>query len=250
MITIPRAVFRYLGVITIIATYLVVQSFVFLLFRDKMRERIVIANSRRATYLALKVLGITLSSPPPEVQGELIVCNHLSYVDVLFIYAFTPGRFITSVEIRETFLLGQITLLSGCFFVERRAKLRDKARLLEEMRQMQQTLNYGHNVILFPEGTSSNGDTVLAFKPTLFQIAIDNQTRIRPLVLKYHYAPHERDSVCWYGDMTFPDHLWALCKLKSVRVTFKALEAIEPTGERAELAKLAETRIREAYHAS
>ncbi|MBY0517319.1 MAG: 1-acyl-sn-glycerol-3-phosphate acyltransferase [Bacteriovoracaceae bacterium] len=242
-----RAITRFTAVFTTILLYLLLHSVLFLILSEKKRNTLIIQNTQLAAKLVLKILNIQLTAPLPEIHGKMVVCNHLSYVDVLLIFAYVPGRFITSVEIKETFLLGQITQLASCFFVERRKSKRIPEVLKNEMLSMQQTLKSGFNVILFPEGTSSNGETVLPFKSTLFQVAIDSQIPIQPLTLKYLIDPRDQDSVYWYGDMTFADHLYRLCLLKEVKAHITALGAIEPNQERSILAKIAHSNILESY---
>jgi 1-acyl-sn-glycerol-3-phosphate acyltransferase len=159
------------------------------------------------------------------------------------------------VEIRDTFLLGRITKLAGCFFVERRKVRRNADVIRQELESMKDTLNSGMNVFLFPEGTSSSGEGVLPFKNTFFQTAIDCQVPVLPLCLKYTEVNGEKfnrdnaDIVCWYGDMTFPDHLFKVCLQKSITVTLVELPEMNPADyeSRFAMADEAYRRINETY---
>lgn len=171
----------------------------------------------------LRVLGVTVNrnrSPGRLKPGFFIVSNHLSYIDVLILSTLFPGCFVTSVEIRQTAFLGHITALAGCLFVERRSR-----RFLgQETREISSALKNGLNVIVFPEGTSTNGDAVLRFRRPLFQAALDAGKDILPVCISYEsinhcpVTPQNRDLVFWYGDMTFFNHFANLSHIRDIQV--------------------------------
>mgnify|MGYP006300931951 CR=1 FL=1 len=141
--------------------------------------------------------------------GRLIVSNHLSYLDIFALAAQRPTCFVTSVEIKETPVLGQLCQLGGCLFVERRSR----EHLSREVREIYEALANGENVCVFPEGTSTNGEKVRRFKRPLFCAALDAGAIIQPVTLNYlsvsgeKLAINNRDHVFWYGDMDFLPHL-------------------------------------------
>lgn len=179
-----------------------------------------------------------------EVKQRLIVANHLSYLDVLILFAHYPSLFITSVEIKETFLLGRITKLAGCFFVERRKEKRSLATKDIELSDMKEKFSQNFNIFLFPEGTSSDGKGVLPFKSTFFQLAVDSQTPVVPVCLKYKGKSAEY--VPWHGKMTFPDHLLKLCFQKEILAEVSEQDEILAQ-DRFEFARVAQKYISEAY---
>lgn len=179
-----------------------------------------------------------------EVKKRLIVANHLSYLDVLVLTAYYPSLFITSVEIRETFLLGRVTKLAGCFFVERRREKRTEMTKENELKDMKEKFDANFNIFLFPEGTSSDGKGVLPFKSTFFQLAVDSETPVVPLCLKY--SGESARHVPWYGNMTFPDHLLKLCFQKEIFAEINEQEEISAQS-RHEFARVAQKYISEAY---
>lgn len=152
--------------------------------------------------------------------NHLIVSNHLSYTDILVICAYYPACFVTSVEIRDTPFLGHICKLGGCVFVERR----NKRNLSKEIQEVTDALKVGLDVVIFPEATSTNGEEVIRFRRPLFRAAIDSKVPIKPITINYRYLDgvevslKNRDSIFWYGDMTFADHLWTFLKMKRVDV--------------------------------
>src|SRR5690606_25499972 len=178
------------------------------------------------------------------IKQKLIVSNHMSYLDVIILFAYYPSLFITSVEIKNTFLLGRICKLAGCFFVERRRAYRSMETKNLELQDMKQKFAQGFNVFLFPEGTSSDGSGILPFKGTFFQLAVDTETKVQPMCLKYtgsnaHIPP-------WYGDMTFPDHLFKLCLQREINAKLIILDEVEGN-EKMALAKQTQEMISDVY---
>jgi len=184
-------------------------------------------------------------------QNHLFVSNHLSYTDVLVICAHYPSCFVTSVEMKNTPFLGQICILGGCLFVERRSK----ENLGQEVRDITEALRAGLDVVIFPESTSTNGEEVIRFRRPLFQAACDSKVNIKPLTLNYRYLSDEpvslknRDKVFWYGDMTFADHLWGLFKIKKIVVDLTVGDSlkVEEKQDLRFLAELSHTLVRKNY---
>ncbi len=190
----------------------------------------------------------------PRKQGILIVANHLSYLDILVIAAAVPTVFITSVELRGAFFLGRLARLGGSLFVERRKA----GGLHREISRIAGALCDGFTVALFPEATTSNGDTVRNFKNSLFTAAIESKRNILPLCLRYTrinnvpLAKENRDALYYYGGMKFFPHLLGLLRLRSVDLELSALPVITVHADldRKALAARAHDAIRAAYHRS
>jgi 1-acyl-sn-glycerol-3-phosphate acyltransferase len=186
-------------------------------------------------------INVQFSKDIDETDNYLIIANHLSYIDVLILAGKMPMNFVTSVEIKQTKFLGQIALLAGCLFVERR----NRQNLSSEIGELTNVLKGGSSVVVFPEATSTDGSSVLRFRRPLFQAAIDSGVRVLPLCLNYQSVSGEsvsiknRDKIFWYGDMSFGPHLLNLFKEKSIVVQVDVLPIIE-TQEASEMTALAE----------
>ena len=169
----------------------------------------------------LRLLGIRtqILKVPAKLPAGLIVCNHLSYIDVLVLSRAFPGLFITSVEVKRSLGLGQITRLAGCLFVERR----NRAGLGDETASIAKTLRSGTSVVLFPEGTSTDGKEIRPFRPALFQAAIDARTPIHSFHVRY-----DSDQIPYYDDMEFLPHLRKLADSPSTLATLTYLGSIFP----------------------
>jgi 1-acyl-sn-glycerol-3-phosphate acyltransferase len=217
-----------------------------MIWSEKFKLRYFLISISLTARLGLKILNIKVSHQGirGEVTQRLIVANHLSYLDVLIFSAFYPSLFVTSMEIRETFLLGRICKLAGCFFVERRKELRDTETKFHELQQMKDKFFQGHNIFLFPEGTSSDGNRVLPFKNSFFQLAVDSQTPVVPMCLKY--IGSNADVSPWYGDMTFVDHLLRVCVEPGVNARLTVLDELIGD-DRITLADKAYVKISESY---
>lgn len=184
--------------------------------------------------------------------GRLVVSNHLSYTDVLIIASLIPSVFITSEELKHTMVLGMLARLGGSLFVERRKP----SGLKRELAEISCVLDQGFSVVLFPEGTTSNGDRVQQFKNSLFDSAVSAGTDILPLCLRYTkvnseaVTPQNRDSLFYHGDVTFFEHFPRFISLKSVDVDVIPLKAIKmhAHASRKELAAQAHSAISSAYH--
>jgi len=183
---------------------------------------------------------------------RLIVSNHLSYIDVLVISSLVPSAFITSVELKNTALLGTLARLSGSIFVERRRA----SGLKREIEDIAVALGQGLPVALFPEGTTSNGDRVQPFKNSLFDAAVLTQADIIPICIRYTRVNKEqlttenRDLVFYYGGAAFLKHFLRFLSLGSLELEVIPLKAIKvhPLQSRKDLAAETHKAISTEYH--
>lgn len=242
-----KGILKYITFNLLLLVFLFHHVLVWLFIRDEEKRLCYFLRSIQLTSrVGLKLLNIKINKngTAEAIRGRLIVSNHLSYLDVIVLFSEFPSLFVTSTEIRDTFLLGHICRLAGCFFVERRRSHRSLLTKERELSSMKEKLNQGFNVFLFPEGTSSDGKQVLPFKGTFFQLAVDTQTTVVPICLKYE--GRNRDVFPWYGDMSFPDHLFKVCQEPEVEVSVTILEnAFAP--EKMQLAKICQQEIAQVY---
>ncbi len=213
--------FRFLGCFGIFAAFileaLIMDLCCFLLgtveaSRREMKAELVARYSSRF----LRCLGISLvvrNFNRHRPKG-LLICNHWSYVDVLVLACVAPSTFVTSVEVKNSFGLGLITRLAGCVFVERR----NRTNIASDSDQIRNVLESGGSVVLFPEGTSTDGAMVLPFRPAFFQSAIDARSEIHDFYLSYNHR-----SVAYHGSIEFVPHLWNLCRQKNILATLTYL---------------------------
>ncbi|MEK9874048.1 MAG: lysophospholipid acyltransferase family protein, partial [Betaproteobacteria bacterium] len=115
---------------------------------------------------ALRILGVRIRvfndfSPRRPV---FVVANHVSYLDVFVLGSLIPAVFVSKQEVRDWPVVGWVAWLQRTIFITRRP-----ARAVDELAPLGEALENGFNVIMFPEGTSTNGTSVLPFKSALFE---------------------------------------------------------------------------------
>ena len=169
----------------------------------------------------MRVLGVrvaTAGQPPPA--GALIVSNHLSYLDIPVLDSVMPMVFVARADLRRWPFWGPMASLGGTIYVDR-ATRRDVLRV---RREMGEAMARGDSVIVFPEATTSGGDTILPFKPALLADAAEANTPVFWLTLSYRTPPDgpaARDQVCWWGDANFLPHVLGLFALRRVECTMR-----------------------------
>jgi 1-acyl-sn-glycerol-3-phosphate acyltransferase len=172
--------------------------------------------------------------PPPA--GSLLVANHLSYLDVVTLWCATSGSCVAKAEVAGWPLVGALGRIAGTLFIDRTRK-RDILRVLPGI---EHALRAGERVILFAEATSTRGDRVLPFKSPLFEAAVRTGRPVACASLHYETPPGEAPAdlaVCWWGEMTFLDHVYALMRLPRFDATVRFAPATLRGGERKALAR-------------
>lgn len=170
----------------------------------------------------------------PFPTSGLLVSNHLSYVDISLLGSLTPVVFVSKAEVKRWPVFGWFAALGGTVFVqrERRGEVSGIAN------QIHNLLKDGNLVVLFPEGTSSGGDTVLPFKSSLLEPVVGQTHDVHAACISYSLAEGVvSEDVCYWGDMTLAPHIVKLLGQPFVRarVSFAAIR--EPAIERKGLAK-------------
>jgi 1-acyl-sn-glycerol-3-phosphate acyltransferase len=240
-----RTIMKIAGMSLLVATLI---SHHFFIRGPEKRKKISLSLSRYCR-VALKILDVTVEKAfdQKEVSGKLVLSNHMSYLDIICLSSIYPTLYVTSVEIRETPVLGLICELCGCLFTERRASKRIPEGLKIELQEIQGVLESGHSLTIFPEGTSSNGESLLPFKTPLLEAAFRAKTLVSPVILSYveiaeaKFSALNRDVVCWYGSMGFVSHFLRLCDSRNIKVRLALLPDLDPKSfsDRKELGAMA-----------
>ena len=196
----------------------------------------------------VKILGIkTIVHGSPEEYkktGGLVVANHQSYVDV-FLHASIFGlRFTPKKEIKSWPILGWYTDMTRPIWVDRDSR-QASGGLMEQFRD---TLRHKVPLIVYPEGTTSDGRSGLKeFKTTPFETVCGTDIPVQPVISIYHPAPGDMHPA-WYGDATFMPHLWALLGNRRSTADVYILPLIYPEGRnRKQLAKAVRDAMLKAY---
>jgi 1-acyl-sn-glycerol-3-phosphate acyltransferase len=202
------------------------------LSRDEDQRRLrLMGVTQTLSALLLRILGITvevdgdLESWSGKKRGTLFLANHVSYVDAILLHSLFPAVFITSREIETTPVLGWITRLVGCSYVERRRR----TAVQQDVLTIASLLAKGFNVTLFPEATTSTGLSLLKFRSGLLEALRYSRAEVVPLCIKYQaidgvsFTRDNCDLVTWYGDMEFFPHFMQLLARRSITVRISLL---------------------------
>ncbi len=173
----------------------------------------------------LRVFNTDVQSSGSIPRQGLLVSNHLSYLDILVLSTLTPCLFVAKRDVKKWPVFGWFACLGGTLFIDRERR----SEVAPLNRQLSNTLDQGALVVLFPEGTSSGGDTVLPFKSSLLEPAARNSHPLSASFIEYRLtAGNVSEEVCYWKDMTFLPHLLKLLSKSSVQasVSFSPMSAV------------------------
>ena len=199
------------------------------------RDHAIMAWARRL----LRVLGVRmkLDAAPSLPGGALLVCNHVSWLDIYLIYAAQRVHFVSKSEVRAWPVAGWLAHKTGTLFLER-GRRADTARVNAEMRTLMQG---GASVAVFPEGTTSDGRALRRFLPSLLQPAVELNCPIVPAALRYRTLDDAYSAAPAYIDqMSLWQSFTQIVSEPGLIAELRFGEPIQPNGHRRDLAALAE----------
>lgn len=239
-----RAACRGLAILAWTVPAMLVQGVMILL---PGRPKVVFARLYWASLCALMGMQVrVIGTPARRLDGRPVVfaSNHSSWLDILTLGGSLEACFIAKQEVGRWPLIAQIARLGRTVFVSRRASNTGRER--DDMRGR---LDGGDNLILFPEGTSSDGSRVLPFRSVFFSVVEAREGSPRPLVQpvsvvydQLAWLPVGRASrpvFAWYGDMDLASHFWRLAQHRGLRATILLHAPVDPAAypSRKELAQ-------------
>ncbi len=178
-----------------------------------------------------------------QTRPTLFVCNHSSYLDISVLGSLIHGFFVARHDVASWPLFGLLAKLQRSVFVERRAR-----HAADQRDEMGERLAQGDSLILFPEGSSNDGNRVLPFKSALLSVAERTvegaPLTVQPVSVAYTglggmpMMRRMRPFFAWYGDMELAGHLWRVLGLgpATVMVEFHPPVTIDRFGSRKALA--------------
>lgn len=155
---------------------------------------------------------IEVIGTPPK-PPFFLVGNHLGYFDIPVVRSAAKGVYVAKHDIGEWMMLGKMIRNMGTIYVNR-ARKRDIPRAGEEVIER---LSEGEGVIVFPEGTSSKGDTVLPFNSSFLAFAAQSDVPVSYVSISYRTPdgePPPSDAICWWDDTPFLTHILRLFSIK------------------------------------
>jgi 1-acyl-sn-glycerol-3-phosphate acyltransferase len=174
-------------------------------FSSKARSRRAAAEwLQRTAEGCRRILALHPRTLGPLPTRGLLVANHLSYLDIILLAALRPCVFVSKSEVRAWPIFGQCAELGSTIFVDRSRR----AGVGQVGDQMKAALDEGLLIVLFPEGTSSGGSSVLPFRSSLLEPALQLGCPVTATAIAYSLdegsVPEE---ICYWRDMTLLPHL-------------------------------------------
>jgi 1-acyl-sn-glycerol-3-phosphate acyltransferase len=184
------------------------------------RRRWRLASFRRWAGGVAWLLGMrrVVEGSPPADAPFILVTNHVSYMDIILLASIVPGVFVAKREVQSWPVWGILAGAMRTIFVDRERR-RDALRVSD---QIHEALTRGDGVILFPEGTSTDGRQVRPLKPALLEVAARHGYPVHYARVSYRTppgAPPAHLAVSWWGDMEFGSHFVELCRLPGFQAT-------------------------------
>jgi lyso-ornithine lipid O-acyltransferase len=182
----------------------------------------------------LRVFGIETQFSGDIPSSGLLVCNHLSYLDILVLSALSPCVFVAKREVKQWPVFGWFATLAGTVFVQRE----QRRQAAQSVNEIETTLRTGALVVLFPEGTSSGGETVLPFKSSLLEPATRQTYSLAAGLIRYELGDGDvSEEVCYWKDMTLVPHLINLCSKRYILASVQFNHLREGNADRKQLAR-------------
>jgi 1-acyl-sn-glycerol-3-phosphate acyltransferase len=202
--------------------------------------------------LCRRIFGmhVAVSGRFSDARPTLFVSNHVSYLDIMVLGSLIGGSFVAKAEIAGWPLFGWLARLQRTVFVDRQ-----RASTAIQGELIRQRLSAGDNLILFPEGTSGDGNRTLRFKSALLggaDLAIDGRSlAVQPVSVVYTrldgipIGRAFRPFFAWYGDMMLATHMWRMAGLgtTTAAVHFHPPLTVAECGSRKALAHAAHAAV-------
>ena len=162
-----------------------------------------------------------------HANGILFISNHLSYLDIPILGSLLSAKFVAKDEVSRWPIFGWLARIGNTIFIKRLRK-----NVFKEKDSIRKEIDDGYKVILFPEGTTSDGIRILNFKSSLLSSVENQDYLIQPIIIKYEYInglPLNRclkPIIAWYGDMGLKKHLLNVLRLISITARVRFLNPI------------------------
>ncbi len=200
------------------------------------RERWTHESAKKLT----RVLCVNVTNKGRIPTQGIIASNHLSYIDIVAIASVAPGVFVSKSEVRYWPIIGFLSSWAGTLYLNRELRS-DVAKVGKRIAKLLRT---GRRVIVFPEGTSSNGASVLPLHSSLFFPAVATKARVTPCHLSYSEPGNDpENTVCYWGSMLFLTHFLNLLTIESIEAQLIFGDSITNHTDRKQLSETVHHRI-------
>ena len=179
-------------------------------------------------FLRVWRIELQVRGTPPAQGPLLLVANHISWLDILVLHAAGYCRFVSKSDVKRWPMIGMMATGAGTLYIERDSR-RDALRVVHHMRD---ALVRGEVVAVFPEGTTSNGITLLPFHANLIQAAISAHAPALPVALQFIDGRNGAMSTApmYIGDQTLLESVWRTLTTPGLRAVVSYGQAQSPEG--------------------
>jgi lyso-ornithine lipid O-acyltransferase len=194
-----------------------------------------------------RILGIRISVEGVPVKGPaLFVSNHISWYDIPVLQSIIPTGFVGKAEIRHWPLIGWMAHRGNTLFIERGRR----ESFLHVLEDMKRRMKAGQNLLVFPEGTTSAGDSVMTFKTRFYEPAIEDRVPIQPLALHYSSPRRSCAELAFINNESFLVHMLRLLGEPYIEAKVKFCEPVATPGrDRRELGEITQSEVEQALAA-
>jgi len=214
------------------------------------RNRIIRAWSRLLLSICGARLRVTGRPLPPAIartgiepgsRGRMLLANHISWIDPFALNASAPSRFVAKAEIRAWPLLGTLVTLVGALYIER-GRRHAVASMNHRVRDR---LKEGETVAVFPEGTTTDGRSLLPFHSNLVAPALEVGAECWPVALRYTEDDAPSTAAAFIDEMSIAASLWNILVARRLQIEVAFLEPVASTSQhnRHQVAEAAAERV-------
>ena len=200
--------------------------------------RLIMSNWGRLSGHKLIVRG-TMSTEKPT----LFVANHSSYIDIAVMGSLVPARFVAKQEVAKWPVIGRLATNQDSLYIER-----TRTAIADGAKKILACIEAGESLILFPEGTTTDGCRVLPFGSSFFDVALHKNVTVQPITITYAGwdglpMPRFMRKRCgWFSpDLGVGPHLWDILQWGTIQVIVEFHSPLKPQAyaSRKELAQTA-----------
>ena len=187
-------------------------------------DRIISLWTKFINKIFIRILGIRIflegKTTYIKEKSNFIISNHVSYIDGLVLASIFAGIFVSKLSVKSWPVFGLMTGVGKTIFIDRQ----NKRKALFSLERIKEVLKNNTNILIFPEGTSTDGEKILPFQSIFFEAPLITGSSIIPVTIQYLSINHQkisllnRDKVFWYGQVKFFKHLLNVLKLKNIEV--------------------------------
>lgn len=174
-------------------------------------------------------LGVALEvrGAAPATGPMLLVCNHVSWLDIIVLHAAHHCRFVSKADVGRWPIVGRLATGAGTLYIERTSR-RDAMRVVHDMVQ---ALHRGDILMVFPEGTTGDGAALLPFHANLIQAALSAPSPVQPVALRYRDAASDNSrAVSYVGDESLVGSIWRTLQARGLRAVVQFGQAQQADG--------------------